>query len=32
MRVDVLRTPGWHTPQFDHPEELARTIRPLLLQ
>ncbi|MEV0177497.1 alpha/beta hydrolase [Streptomyces sp. NPDC050803] len=28
--VEVVRTPGSHTPQFDHPDELVRTIRPLL--
>ncbi|QOV40807.1 alpha/beta hydrolase [Streptomyces ferrugineus] len=27
---EVVRTPGSHTPQFDHPDELVRTIRPLL--
>ncbi|MFF8848241.1 alpha/beta fold hydrolase [Streptomyces sp. NPDC015127] len=28
--VEVLRTPGSHTPQFDQPDELVRTVRPLL--
>jgi pimeloyl-ACP methyl ester carboxylesterase len=28
--VKVARTPGTHGPQFDHPQELVRTIRPFL--
>jgi pimeloyl-ACP methyl ester carboxylesterase len=28
--VEIVRTPGTHTPQFDHPEELVSTIRPFL--
>ncbi|MEV4684628.1 alpha/beta fold hydrolase [Streptomyces kurssanovii] len=27
---EVVRTPGSHTPQFDRPDDLVRTIRPLL--
>ncbi|KUL22715.1 alpha/beta fold hydrolase [Streptomyces regalis] len=27
---EVVQTPGSHAPQFDHPDELVRTIRPLL--
>jgi pimeloyl-ACP methyl ester carboxylesterase len=30
LGVEIARTPGTHTPQFDHPEELVRTIRPFL--
>ncbi|WP_328868774.1 alpha/beta hydrolase [Streptomyces sp. NBC_00287] len=30
LGVEVVQTPGAHTPQWDHPEELVRTIRPLL--
>jgi pimeloyl-ACP methyl ester carboxylesterase len=30
LGAEVERTPGSHLPQFDHPDELARTIRPLL--
>ncbi|MBW5483963.1 alpha/beta fold hydrolase [Streptomyces bambusae] len=30
LGTEVLRTPGTHTPQLDHPEELVRTIRPFL--
>jgi pimeloyl-ACP methyl ester carboxylesterase len=30
LGTELLRTPGTHTPQFDHPEELVRTIKPFL--
>jgi pimeloyl-ACP methyl ester carboxylesterase len=30
LGVELARTPGTHTPQFDNPEELVRTIRPFL--
>lgn len=30
LGVEIVRTPGTHTPQFDHPEELVNTIRPFL--
>ncbi|MFP3992366.1 alpha/beta hydrolase [Streptomyces sp. E11-3] len=30
LGVEVAHTPGTHTPQWDHPEELVRTIRPFL--
>jgi pimeloyl-ACP methyl ester carboxylesterase len=30
LGVEVVHTPGTHTPQWDHPEELVRTIRPFL--
>jgi pimeloyl-ACP methyl ester carboxylesterase len=30
LGVEVLHTPGTHTPYHDHPDELARTIRPFL--
>jgi pimeloyl-ACP methyl ester carboxylesterase len=30
LGVEVVRTPGTHTPYLDHPKELARTVRPFL--
>ena len=30
LGVEIVRTPGTHTPQFDHPSELAETIRSFL--
>ncbi|MGC9544183.1 alpha/beta fold hydrolase [Streptomyces sp. UG1] len=30
LGTEVLRTPGTHLPQLDHPEELVRTIKPFL--
>ena len=30
LGVEVVRTPGTHTPQFDHPQQLVSTIRPFL--
>ncbi|MCX5336350.1 alpha/beta fold hydrolase [Streptomyces sp. NBC_00140] len=30
LGVEVVQTPGTHTPQWDQPEELVRTIRPFL--
>jgi pimeloyl-ACP methyl ester carboxylesterase len=30
LGVDVARTPGTHFPYLDHPQELARTVRPFL--
>jgi pimeloyl-ACP methyl ester carboxylesterase len=30
LGVELTRTPGTHTPQFDHPQELVSTIRPFL--
>ncbi|MFE0136114.1 alpha/beta fold hydrolase [Streptomyces sp. NPDC059037] len=30
LGVEAVQTPGAHTPQWDHPEELVRTIRPFL--
>jgi pimeloyl-ACP methyl ester carboxylesterase len=30
LGVEIVRTPGTHTPQFDHPDELVGTIRPFL--
>jgi pimeloyl-ACP methyl ester carboxylesterase len=30
LHVEVIRTPGTHTPYHDHPQELAQTMRPFL--
>ena len=30
LGVEAVHTPGTHTPQFDHPQELVATIRPFL--
>jgi len=30
LNVELEKLPGGHTPYFDRPEEMARTIRPLL--
>lgn len=30
LGVEVTRTPGTHFPYLDHPEDLARTVRPFL--
>jgi pimeloyl-ACP methyl ester carboxylesterase len=30
LGADIVRTPGTHAPQWDHPEELVGSIRPFL--